>query len=36
MKGCKTCRYLGIVLDHLKGYEGIECWQHCKVYDDST
>jgi hypothetical protein len=27
---CDKCIYLGMVLDHLKGYNGIKEWRHCK------
>lgn len=27
---CDTCKYLGAVLDHLKGHDGVKEWRHCK------
>lgn len=31
MSYCDTCEHIGIELEHLRGFDGVEKWYHCKV-----
>ena len=27
---CIKCKHLGVIFDHLKGYDGIDEWRNCE------